>query len=274
LTGFKGFWLSKPFFLLRTAVYLVVWGLLLRAMIRTSRQQDDDTNPALATRNKTLAAAFLAVFAASYWLATFDWVMTLEPIWYSSIFGVYNFAGSFQGALAVIIILVVWLRELGPLRGVLSSDHLYDLGKMLFAFSCFWMYIWFNQYMLIWYANFAEEVQYFTLRQHGAWLSLSFLNLFLNWVVPFLALLSIRAKRNARVMVRVSIVVLLGRWLDLYLMTTPPVVGAESSLGLVEVGLLVGGCGAIVMAFFWMFKGALPVPKNDPLLAESLHHHQ
>lgn len=273
LTGFKGFWLSKTFFLLRTAGYLIIWGLLIRAMIRTSRRQDTDTDPNIARKSMRLSAAFLAVFGATFWLATFDWIMSLEPAWYSSILGVYNFAGSFTGALAVIIILVVWLRELGPLRGVLTSEHLHNLGKLLFAFCTFWMYIWFSQYMLIWYANFAEEVVYYNLRQHGAWGSLTLLTIFLNWVIPFFALLSVRAKRSAVAMVRVSIVVLLGRWLDLYLMVTPTVVGTESSLGLIEIGLMVGGMGVFLFLFFRVFRQAHATPINDPRLEESLHLH-
>lgn len=271
LTGFKGFWLNKPFFLSRSVAYLIVWGLLIRAMVRTSHRLDTHADPALARRNIRISAGFLAVFAATFWLATFDWIMSLEPLWYSSILGVYNFAGAFSGALAVIIILTVWLSKLGPLRGVLTSEHLHDLGKLLFAFSTFWMYIWFSQYMLIWYANFAEEVHYFTLRQHGAWGTLSFLNLFLNWVVPFFALLSVRAKRSAVVMVRVSLVVLLGRWLDLYLMVTPPVVGADSSLGLIEIGLMVGGVGAFLMLFVRIFRSAPVVPLSNPSIIESSH---
>lgn len=274
LTGFKGLWLNRSFFLARTAAYLILWILLTRAMVRTSRRQDVDGDPAHSRKYTRLAAGFIAVFAITFWLASFDWIMSLEPLWYSSIFGVYNFAGGFLGTLAVITILAVWLRNAGPLRGVLTSDHLHDLGKLIFAFSSFWMYTWFSQYMLIWYVNFAEEAEYFVLRHQGAWASLTVLNLFLTWVIPFVALLSRSAKRNAGVMVKVCVVILLGRSLDLYMMITPSVVGAESSLGLFEIGMLLGGAGAFLYVFLRAFGLAQATPANDPLLRQSLQHHQ
>jgi len=114
-----------------------------------------------------------------------------------------------------------WLERLAPLSGVVNEDHLHDLGKMLFAFSTLWMYIWFSQYMLIWYAHLPEETVYFAQRLHGNWQPLFILNLCLNWVVPFVVLMNRPAKRSRSVLAKVALVVLLGRWLDLYLMIMP-----------------------------------------------------
>ena len=115
--------------------------------------------------------------------------MSIEYHWFSTIFGVYNFAGLFESGLAAIILIAIWLERAGPLRGVLNDSHLHDLGKLMFAFSVFWMYIWFSQYMLIWYTDMPEETSYFVLRGSGAWFALFILNTFLNWVIPFLVLL-------------------------------------------------------------------------------------
>jgi len=166
------------------------------------------------------------------------------------------------------------LRRMGAFRGVLTDDHLHDLGKLLLAFSTFWAYIWFSQYMLIWYADIPEETSYYVLRQHGAWSSLLLLNFGINWVVPFFVLLPRGAKRDAGTMVKVAVLLLVGRWFDLYLMILPPILGGVPAIGLWEVGLLVGGIGVCVPAVVRGLRAAPIVPLRDPYLAESLHYHQ
>ncbi len=150
------------------------------------------------------------VFGVTFTLASVDWVMSLEPLWYSTIFGIYNFAGLFLSGLAAIILVALWLERQGPLRNVLNEDHLHDLGKLLFAFSMFWMYIWFSQYMLIWYTNIPEETTYFVRRVHGHWLVLFLVNVVLNWLVPFAVLLRRDTKRHRTTLGRVAVVVLVG----------------------------------------------------------------
>jgi len=274
LTGFKGLWLSRPFFLGRTAVYLALWILLAWAIVRTSHRQDADGDVACTRRNVRLSAVFMVVFAATFWLASFDWIMSLEPEWYSTIFGVYNFAGSFLSAVALMTVLVIWLQRRGPFRNVLTEEHLHDLGKLLFAFSTFWMYIWFSQYMLIWYANIPEETDYFIRRLRGAWAPLVVLNLFLNWVFPFFALLSRRAKRSPGLMLKVAGVILVGRWLDLYLMILPPAAASTPVFGIWEVGTAAGGVGALLLVLSRVLRSTPLVPMKDPFVPESLHYHQ
>ena len=167
--AFKRFWLSRPFFLARAATYAVIWSVFALAIRRCSRKQDQDGDRRWTRANARLSAAFLVVFAVTFTLASVDWVMSLEPMWYSTIFGIYNFAGLFQSGLAAIILAALWLERRGPLRNVLNEEHLHDLGKLLFAFSVFWVYIWFSQYMLIWYTNIPEETTYFVRRLHGGW---------------------------------------------------------------------------------------------------------
>jgi len=273
LHGFKAWWLSTPFFALRAAFYVLLWVLLGWAIIRTSRRQDTDGDVAHTYRNIRTSIVFVLVFSITFWLASYDWIMSLEPHWASTIFGIYNFAGLFASGLAALILLVIWLRRSGPLRDFVTAEHLHDLGKLYFAFSTFWMYIWFSQYMLIWYANISEEAVHYARRQQGAWGTLFVLNMVLNWVVPFLALLGKRAKRDPRILAKVAAVGLAGRWLDLYLMITPAVTPGAPLFGPIEIALAAGAGSVFLLAFLRGLRQAPPVPVQDPRLAESLAYH-
>ena len=273
LSGFKAAWLNLPFFWIRSALYLILWILLARALVRSSQRQDRDSGGAGRRVTVRYAALFLVVFGLTFWLASMDWIMSLEPDWYSTVFGVYNFAGLFLAGLAALILLVIWLRRTSPLRDFVSEEHLHDLGKLLFAFSTFWMYIWFCQYMLIWYANLTEETHYFIARLHGFWEPLFLLNIVLNWGIPFLVLLPKACKRSPSTLAKVAAVVLVGRWLDLYLMIFPPTVGAAPVFGIWEVGAMFGAFGVFLIFFLRSIRQAPLVPVNDPFLRESLQYH-
>lgn len=273
-TGFRQFWLHLPFFIARAVCYAAVWLLFAWAVVRSSRRQDADADPAHTRRNIKLSAAFLVAFALTFSLASFDWIMSLEPRWSSTIFGMYSFAGLFSGGLAAMIVLTICLQRMGPLDGVLSTAHLHDLGKLLFAFTTFWMYIWFSQFMLIWYANIPEEAVHYVLRMQGAWMPLFILNLALNWAVPFLALLPAGTKKNPGILLKVAVIVLLGRWLDLYLMILPPFSLGRPEIGAPEIGAAMAMVGIAGLVFFRAVGKANIVPVNDPYLAESLAVHE
>jgi len=270
---FKQLWSSPLFWMSRAVVYVGLWLVLSRALIVVSRSQDKSRNPGLTLVNRRLSALFLLVYAPTFSLASCDWLMLLDPMWFSTIWGVYHFAGMVQATLAVIILLAIVLRDHGPLAGILTEDHLHDLGKLLLGFSCFWMYIWFSQYMLIWYTNMPEETSYYLLRTRGPWAPLTMANVALNWMIPFFVLLPRPCKRSANVMVKIAVVVLLGRWLDLYIMIFPATVGSTPVFGIWEIA----AAGLVIGAFGWLFFrnfGSVPsVPKSDPLLSESLHYH-
>ena len=270
--AFKRAWLDWPFFLARAVIYGSVWAVFAWAIRRESRLQDGGAALARRAANRRLSAAFLVVFAVTFSLATFDWIMSLEPAWYSTVFAVYQFAGLFLAGLAAITLLVIWLERTGPLAGVVTDSHLHDLGKLVFAFSTFWAYIWFCQYMLIWYANIPEETTYFVARTHGGWLVAFVGTAVLNWGVPFVVLLPRAAKRNRRVLAAVALVVLAGRWLDLYLMILPPFTGGSPAIGVWEIGLLAGGAGLFGLGLLGALRAAPMVPAGDPDLAASLHY--
>lgn len=263
-------WFNEPFFLARAAFYVACWLTLGGALVRISRRQDRDGKPGHSRANVRVSAAFLVVFAVTFWLASQDWLMSLDAEWTSTIFAVYQFAGLFLGGLAAMALLAACLRWLGPFRNVLTAAHLHDLGKLLFGFSTFWMYLWFCQYLLIWYVDNPEETVWFLRRLHGGWAPLFVLNLVLNWGVPFLVLLPRAAKQRAGVLAGVALVLLAGRWLDLYLGIFPPSGEAPLAGAAWEIGLLVGAVGLFALVFLAALSRAALIPVGDPFLPESL----
>lgn len=272
--GFKAMWLNYGFFLFRALLYVGIWLAFMVAMLRHSRTQDTDGDLKHTRSNTALSAAFIVVFALTVWLSSVDWIMSLEPHFFSTIFGVYNFSGLFTSALACIIVVVVWLHKHGALRGIVTEEHLHDLGKLLLSFTTFWAYIWFSQYMLIWYANLPEETEYFIIRTSGTWGPLFVLNLLLNWAVPFLALLPRATKRNGDVLMKIALVVLVGRWLDLYLMIFPSISPEAPVIGIPEIGLTAGAAGIFGLILLKGLSRWPLVPVKDPYLHESMNYHQ
>lgn len=272
-TGFKQYWLTYSNWLMRGAVYAAIWLGFGYGLRWHSRKQDQDGKLSHTRWNTVLSALFVVTFALSYWLASVDWIMSLEPLWYSTMFGVYNFAGLFSSGIAIVIIFAVWLQKRGPLRGVLKDDHLHVLGMMLLGFTTFWGYIWFSEYMLIWYAGIPEETIHFAKRTHGLWLPLFYLNFFLNWVIPFLALLPRAGKRNADYLARVAGMVLAGRLLDMYLLVIPTVSESNPIAGLAPFGILLAGVGVLMLVVGRALENAPLVPLKDPFVDESLHYH-
>jgi len=270
----KAGWLSVPFFIGRSVAYLAVWLLFYRAMIRTSRRQDETGGMKGYRKSTALSAGFMAAFAVTFSLSTFDWLMSLQPHWFSTMYAVYNFSGAFVSGLAMITIVVIVLRRRGPLKGVVNEHHLHDLGKLILGFSTFWAYIWFCQYMLIWYSNLPEEVTYYVGRHDGAWAVLSTANVLVNWLIPFLVLLPRTAKTTDSRLLRVCCLLLVGRWLSLYLMVQPVFEESAPVLGIWEIAPIVGAGALFVMVLRRGLGAADLIPRGDPYLSESLHHHQ
>ncbi len=222
LAGFKGVWLGRTFFTIRAFAYAAAWMYSLRIIRRRP-------------------AAFLVIFAITVWLASVDWIMSLDGEWASTIFGVYHFAGLFTAALAAILIATI-SRSRRDHR--ITSDHIHDLAKMLFAFSTFWMYIWFSQGMLVWYGNLREEVGYYSVRAYGNWGVLFWAVVAMMWVMPFFALLSETTKRNRTIAMRIAVTVLIGHWLDLYV-SIVPAHAPEPQLNGWELALALGTFAAV-----------------------------
>ncbi|MBK9797265.1 MAG: hypothetical protein WAS25_11475 [Geothrix sp.] len=213
-------WLNKPFFFGRILLFFALWILLGRRMVQRGKG----------------AAVFILVFGVSFVLANFDWIMSLEPAWNSTIFAIYGFSGMFLQGIAIVTISAIVLRRVGLLPEISKAQN-HDLGKLLFAFSCFWAYIWLSQFLLVWYANIPEETAPIRLMLNSKWTPFFYLNLVLNFGLPFVMLLQRKAKTNERVLMVACFTVLAGHWLDLYLMVLPPVLkGAAPGFGFSEAG--------------------------------------
>jgi NNP family nitrate/nitrite transporter-like MFS transporter len=266
---FKNAWLSTPFFFSRMAVFLGLWVLLTWLIKRESRRQDQDGSPDHTTKSKKYASIFLAVFALTFTFASFDWLMSIEPLFYSTIYAFYVISGLLLSGFASITILVILLRRRGFLPEV-NENHLHNLGKLVFGFSTFWAYIWLCQYILIYYANLPEETIYYLRRmQTPGWKVLFFANIFLNWLIPFVMLLSRGAKRSDGWLLTACGVVLVGHWVDLYQMIFPAF-EHPAMIGLVEVAIVIGFASLFLQSFANGLRKSALVPQNDPYLAESL----
>jgi hypothetical protein len=245
-------WLDRAFFVARAVIYLAVWLAFAFAFVRASRRQQ--------RVGGALAGGFLVVFGVTCWLASSDWLMSLDPEWTSTVFSVYNFAGLLLSAVAAVTLLAILLRQFGPLRDVITRDHLHDLGTLVFAFSCFWMYTWFCQYLLIWYTNHPIETEYLRARAQGTWPTVLYVDLILNWGIPFVVLLFREAKRLPWILAAICLLVLGGRWVDLFLMIFPSQGPSLAVPGIAEIGFALGGTGILALAVLRALSRGVLVP--------------
>jgi hypothetical protein len=245
----KRIWLNRPAFLLRSVIYVIIWLLFAVTFRRGNRLTDADVNS--RAKNVRLSAFFLVVFAITCWLSSNDWLMSLEPEWASTIFPVYNFAGMILSGIAAVILIVIWLKQFSHLQTDITDQHLHDLGTLLFSFSSLWMYMWFCQYLLIWYVNNPEETGYYVRRRHGIGPEVLYLGLALNWAIPFLVLLFRSAKRSSLILGTIAAIVLAGRCVDLAFMIFPSQTDVIPLPTALEAGLLLGAIALVVLTVFW-----------------------
>src|SRR6188508_2529978 len=196
LLRWKAPYLNVPFFLIRAALYFGIWSFIAILYYRGSRGQDVTGDPTVSARLRRLAGPSIIVLALTQTFASIDWIMSLTPHWYSTMFGVYFFAGSFVGFIALLSIVSVAMRRAGLLDTVISAEHLHDVGKFLFAFTAFWAYIGFSQYFLIWYANLPEETIFYRARLEGSWQMVSVLLMAGHFGIPFFYLMGRPVKRR------------------------------------------------------------------------------
>jgi hypothetical protein len=221
-------------------------------------------------KNYRQGATFLVFFAVFSSTSAWDWLMSIDVHWFSTLFGWYTFAGMWVSALVVIVLTVIYLKKLGYLPQA-NESHIHDIGKWVFAISFLWSYLWFSQYMLIWYANIGEEVTYYVMRTEN-FRYLYFGMFFINFVFPMLILMSRDAKRDAGILTFVGVIILLGHWLDVYIMVSAGSLGANAQLGLLELGMLLLMAGVFIFLLLKNLAKAPLMPANHPFLDESMHH--
>lgn len=266
----KSWYLNAHGYALRTVFAFAAWIAFSKLLRSLSTAQDADGKAEHTHRGVAASAAFLAVFAGTFTYSSIDWLMSLEPHWMSTIYPWYCFSGSFVAAIAAIVLLLSGLRARGHFEEI-GTPHFHDLGKYLFAFSVFWAYLWYSQYLLIWYSNIPEETAHYAARLSEGWGPVFWANPAVNLLVPFALLLTVRAKRPGFKMVAAAVVILAGRYLDFYQLVMPALShGAGPHFGWQEIFVFAGTGSMFLLAADRVFRGVAPVPSRDPYLVESL----
>ena len=264
----KTAWLNLPFFAIRLAVCALVWLLFYSFFVRGSLRQDTSKDPAFTIKARKLAPPFMVAFFFTITILAFDWISGLEPEWYSDMFGVYLFAGSFVTGIAAMAQGVLALLRRNRLPGV-QSKHYYNLGTLGLAFTVFYSYIGFAQYMLIWYANLPEEVVWFKHRIDGAWYPVALLLPLFHFFIPFFLLVGAIGKRSPKILGLATLSILIGHFVDLYWLIFP-ILGAQPLFSWPELAM---ACFFLGLGFLQlrraMGRGA-DMPVGDPLLAKGL----
>lgn len=277
LNGKKGF-LNPVVYVLASLVVIGLWSFIGKKLNALSRQSDDmgpmdfETSRKWLKKNMGWSAYYIVLYLLSVgsiipWL----WLMSIDPHWYSTMYSWYTFASTFVAGIALITLFVIYFKNQGELEFV-NKEHLQDLGKFMFAFSIFWTYLWFDQFMLIWYGNIPEETIYFKIRMQGSYAGLFYLNLIINFLAPFLIFMKRSTKRNYTIVTFMSVAIIFGHWIDFYQMVMPGTVYKNPHLSWFEFGIALGFVG-IIMWGVTKFAAKTPMTAmNNPFLKESIIH--
>jgi hypothetical protein len=270
----KASYLNDRFFLIRAAIFLGLWSLWSWKLYRHSTKQDTSVDPIehMHGASRWSAPGLLMVILTGT-LASFDWIMSLDPHWYSTIFGLYVFSGGAQAFFALLILVCLAFRKAGILRREITAEHYHDLGKWLFALTVFWAYIGFSQYMLIWYANIPEETIFYRHRLEGSWSAWSLLLLFGRFILPFLILLPRASKRTISILAPMAGWVLFCHFVDHYWLIAPNFQKHGVSLHWMDAAMLIAVASTLAFTFWWRLKRHSLVPVRDPRLEQALDFH-
>jgi hypothetical protein len=255
-------------FIICIPVVWILFGYKLRGM---SYREDSEGGLAFFKKSIRYSAAFVFLFAFTLSILSWVIVMSIDAHWYSTIFSIYNWATAWVSCIAIITLIVLYLKRNGYLA-IVTDEHIHDLGKFMFAFTIFWTYLWTAQFLLIWYANIPEESVYYYHRWQGFFKISWFANLGMNFIIPFLTLMTRNNKRNPKVLTFVAIVILIGHWNDIWLMLMPGALDTQAGIGLLEIGMTMAFAGGFI---YWVFtalgkKGLIAV--KHPYIEESAHH--
>lgn len=275
-------YLAPTFVYARMIVIVALWIAFALRMRRLSLDGDASREAGLSAyvRLYRYSGGFVVLFAITFAMASYDWLISLEPKWFSTMFSVYAFAGSFVQGIAAIALVVVILRrkQLFGDGGKLVDNHVVQtLGTMMLAFSTFWGYIWVCQYLLIWYGNLPEEVTWYVKRSTGAWQPLLIASFIVSWVIPFFTLLPLSSKRSFKIMTAMAVLILAGRWFDLFIIVMPShqPQWASPHFGLLEIAMAAGMVGLIYLVVVRALSRAPIIPTHEPVIEARrghLHH--
>lgn len=266
----KAAYLNQPFFWIRTILYLGVWCYFAHLFRKRSLMEDELGGTKIHYKNITAAAIFLVFFAFTSSTASWDWIMSIDTHWFSTLFGWYVFSGIWVSAMIFLVLITIYLKGKGYLPAV-NKSHIHDLGKWMFAISFLWTYLWFSQFVLIWYSNIPEEVTYYLTRiEHFK--GLFFGIFFMNFLFPMVVLMARDAKRSIGYLIVIGVIIFIGHWFDVYLMVVPGSIG-HLEFGFMEIGMFLGFLGLFLYVVFNAFTKAPMMVKNHPYLEESKHLH-
>jgi hypothetical protein len=270
----KSIFLNKGMFVGFTLVTVSLWsffGHKFRTM-SIAQEKAPKNDPKLYWKVFRLSGLFLLVYALTQMSTTpWMWIMSTQAHWYSTMFSWYSFASAFVSGWALILLWVIYLKNQGNLHMV-TKEHLHDLGKFMFAFSIFWTYLWFAQYMLIWYANIPDETTYFKLRQQGPYSIIFYTNLVINFAMPILVLMSTPSKRNYFTLSFMAMIIIFGHWLDFFQMFMPGPLGENWHINWYEIGIFIGFVGILITSVSRTLTKSSLVPANDLMLKEAMIH--
>lgn len=263
-------YLNVPFFLLRTAIYFIAWATLTYFLNRWSQQQDETGDPQPRRRLQALSGPGLVLFGLTVTFAAVDWVMSLEPEWFSTIFGVLFMGGQALSAVAFVIGVAVLLANKEPMSRILAPSHLHDLGKLLLAFVMLWAYFSFSQFLIIWSGNLPEEIPWYVHRLHGGWQWVGLMLILFHFALPFLLLLSRDLKRRNNLLATVACAIIVMRFVDLFWLIAPGFDKSGLRFHWLDIAVVIG-LGGLWLSFFTNELRKRPlVPLKDPRLRELL----
>lgn len=264
-------YLNVPFWLGRAALFLIGWSVYQYFSRKNCLLQDDANDNLYYKKNFNISAMFLVFFIVSESIMSWDWIMSVDPHWYSTLFGWYVFASFFVSGITTIALVTLYLKSRGFLEYV-NTSHIHDLAKFMFGISVFWTYLWFSQFMLIWYSNIPEEVTYFITRIENY--NLPFFGMVvMNFIFPVLILINTDFKRLTWIIVMAGIIILLGHYVDFFMMIMPATVGDRWFIGVSEIGSLLFFIGLFILVVFTALTRSPLLPKRNPLIEESKHFH-
>lgn len=266
----KSAYLNKTFFWIRTVIYFLTYLYFLRGFKKRSLEEDRIGGTELHFKNYRQGALFLVFFAVFSSTSSWDWLMSIDVHWFSTLYGWYTFAGMWCSTMVVLVITTLYLKKLGYLEKV-NDSHIHDLGKWTFGTSFLWSYLWFSQFMLIWYANIGEEVIYYQMRIEN-YKIMYFAMFVINFAFPMLLLMSRDAKRHAGILTFVGLIILIGHWVDVYIMVSGGSMGAQAQIGFLEIGMALLLLGIFIYVVLNNLTKAPLTPVNHPFLDESIHH--
>lgn len=270
----KSSYLNTGAFTVRILIYIGVWVAMSVGFYAWSLKQDRTGDPKLAHRMRRLAPVGFVLFGLSITFVAIDLMMSLDPHWYSTIYGVYYFGGTFMTIAAAMILASMALQRAGVVKSAITNEHYHDLGKLGFAFMVFWAYIAFSQFMLMWYANIPEETVWYHHRATGGWEYVSMILFALHFVIPFFFLMSRHIKRRRMTLAAGAVLLLVSHYIDMFWLIQPTMTqhsGSTFAIHIADVLALIGIGGLVLAVFAWRTNAASVVPLKDPRLSESLH---